>query len=212
MRDPASRRCAAIIAMAPMLALALTLGAADGAAAAAPPPDIAGTIHVCSSCHGPGGRSLNATFPRLAGQQKVYLETQLKNFRDHKRADPHAKTYMWGMAARLTNRMIDEIAAYYASQPPAPGIPDRSTLAAAGRQIFDNGIPSKGVPPCKVCHGDAGQGNGQFPRLAGQHRAYIEEQLHAFALNTRANNIMHENAKNLDASEIEALAAYVRTR
>jgi cytochrome c553 len=191
--------------------LALSLGSV-GEAAEAPPPDVAGIVHVCSSCHGPGGQSISSTFPRLAGQQQQYLETQLKDFRDHKRADPHAKTYMWGMAARLTDPMVAAIAAYYASQPASPGVPDNAPDVAEGRRIFTEGIAKKGVPPCMACHGDNAQGNGQFPRLAGQHRAYIERQLAAFASNARANDIMHENAKNLDAAEIQALAAYMRTR
>ena len=83
--------------------------------------DVAGTVHVCSSCHGPGGRSTSSTFPRLAGQQKDYLVAQLQAFRDHTRADPHAKTYMWGMAARLSDPLIEGIAAYYSSQPAVAG-------------------------------------------------------------------------------------------
>ena len=55
---------------------------------------VAGTEHVCSSCHGMEGKSVSPTFPRLAGQQKDYLVLQLKAFRDHTRADPHAHTYM----------------------------------------------------------------------------------------------------------------------
>ncbi len=34
----------------------------------------------CSSCHGPGGRSVNPIFPNLAGQQKDYIVNQLINF------------------------------------------------------------------------------------------------------------------------------------
>src|ERR1700726_935042 len=93
--------------------------------AAAPPTagpiDVSGTIHICSSCHGPDGRSVSSTFPRLAGQQKDYLVTQLQAFRDKTRADPHAQTYMWGMAAHLSDPTIDAIAAYYASQTPVAG-------------------------------------------------------------------------------------------
>jgi cytochrome c553 len=109
--------------------------ATQGESAREPPPDIAGTVHVCSSCHGPGGHSISSTFPRLAGQQKDYLIAQLTAFRDHKRADPHAQTYMWGMAARLSNSMIAALAAYYAAQPPTPGTPDDSPQAQAGRKI-----------------------------------------------------------------------------
>ena len=76
---------------------------------------VAGTVHVCSSCHGPDGRSSSPTFPRLAGQQKDYIVAQLQAFRDKTRADPHAQTYMWGMAARLSDATIDGIATYYGS-------------------------------------------------------------------------------------------------
>jgi cytochrome c553 len=176
-----------------------------------PPAEIAGTVHVCSSCHGPGGHSVSSTFPRLAGQQKDYLIAQLTAFRDHKRADPHAQTYMWGMAGSLSNPMIAALAAYYAAQPPTPGTPDSSPEAQAGRKIYTEGIAAQGVPACMACHGAKGEGNSAFPRLAGQHSAYIERQLEAFASNARANAIMHQNSKNLTPEQIRAVAAYVRS-
>jgi cytochrome c553 len=202
------------IPSAALLLAALGLAACGGPGQATPtaaalPPDIAGTVHVCSSCHGPGGHSVSSTFPRLAGQQKDYLIAQLTAFRDHTRADPHAQTYMWGMAARLSNPMIAALAAYYSAQPPAPGTPDDSPPAAAGRKIYTAGIPGRQVPPCFACHGDKGHGNGPIPRLAGQHRAYLERQLEAFASKARANEIMHENSKNLTSEQIGDVAAYV---
>ncbi len=186
-------------------------GPSQGSQAAAVPPDIAGTVHVCSSCHGPGGNSISWTFPRLAGQQKDYLIAQLTAFRDHKRADPHAQTYMWGMAARLSDPMIAALAGYYSAQPPVPGTPDNSPEAQAGRKIFTQGIASQNVPACMLCHGEKGRGNATIPRLAGQHSAYIERQLEAFASKARANEIMHENSKNLTPDQIRDVAAYVRS-
>jgi cytochrome c553 len=202
------------IPIAVMFLAALVLAACGGAnqapqAAGEPPPDIAGTVHVCSSCHGPGGHSISSTFPRLAGQQKDYLVAQLTAFRDHKRADPHAQTYMWGMAARLTNPMIAALATYYAAQPPTPGTPADSPEAQAGHKIYTEGIPARSVPACMTCHGAKGEGNSAFPRLAGQHSAYIERQLDAFASNARANVIMHENSKNLTPEQISEVAAYL---
>src|SRR5579863_5623541 len=76
-------------------------------------PHIAGLVHLCSSCHGFEGRSISPTFPRLSGQKEQYVIAQLTAFRDHTRADPHAHTYMWGMAARLTDSDITGLAAYY---------------------------------------------------------------------------------------------------
>jgi cytochrome c553 len=193
------------------LGLAACGNTSPGPQAAGGPPDVSDTVHVCSSCHGPGGHSISSTFPRLAGQQKDYLIAQLTAFRDHTRADPHAQTYMWGMAARLSDPMIAALAAYYASEPPVPGTPDNSSEAQAGRKIYTEGIAAEAVQACMLCHGAKAQGNSTIPRLAGQHRAYIERQLEAFASKARANEIMHENSKNLTAEQIRDVAAYVRS-
>ncbi len=170
---------------------------------------IEGTIHVCSSCHGLGGKSISPTFPRLAGQRADYIETQLKAFRDHTRADPHAHTYMWGMAAHLSDPLIHGIALYYAAQAPVRGTPGDPTEIAAGKKIFQEGISDRGVPPCQGCHGEHAEGMGTIPRLAGQHREYLVEQLQNFASNARANEIMHENSKPLTADDIRLVTAYI---
>lgn len=166
----------------------------------------------CSTCHGLRGVSVAPTFPNLAGQQAPYLEAQLKAFRDRSRADPHAQAFMWGMAAQLTDNTISEIAKYFAAQPPAPGRPADPAEVAMGKKIFEEGIEAQHVPACKSCHGDKAQGNGPFPRLAGQHRSYLERQLEVFASNLRANQIMHENAKNLTAMQISQLAAFLSSQ
>ena len=191
--------------------VALALSACDTSkdAAQAEQETVTGTIHVCSSCHGLDGRSVSPTFPRLAGQQQEYLTVQLKAFRDHTRADPHAHTYMWGMAARLTDPTIDGLAAYYAGQTPAAGTPGDPADVAAGQRIFEEGVPAIDVPACKVCHGDKAEGANNVPRLASQHRVYLEGQLSAFAANSRANEIMHANAVHLTEEQIRQIATYL---
>ena len=200
--------------MAGLAFAALTLAACNTTATTGQSANsvVAGTLHVCESCHGPGGRSISSTFPRLAGQQKDYLVAQLTAFRDHTRADPHAKTYMWGMAAQLSNPTIEAIATYYAAQTPVAGEPGDSPEIAAGKKIFTEGIPSESVPPCMVCHGEKAEGNGSIPRLAGQHPAYLARQLEAFASNARANAIMHANSKNLRPEQISEVTAFLATQ
>ena len=199
---PVATRCAALATAA--LLVACTAKEPDQRSAT-----VDGTVHVCSSCHGAEGRSVSPTFPRLAGQQKDYLEVQLKAFRDKTRADPHAHTYMWGMAAHLSDDTIAGIANYYAAQAPVAGTPGNASDIAAGKKIFAEGIDAKGVPACMGCHGEHAEGNGQFPRLAGQHREYLEEQLVNFASSARANEIMHENSKNLALEDAHAVAAFL---
>jgi cytochrome c553 len=174
-------------------------------------PTVEGTVQVCSSCHGFEGRSENPRFPILAAQQHDYLVAQLKSFRDKTRADPHAHTYMWGMAAKLSDATIDGVATFYSKQAPAPGREQDPALVAGGAAIFKSGIAAREVPACSACHGDTGLGNSTIPRLAGQHQTYIIDQLQAFQINSRNNELMHANAKNLSAQEIRELAAYVAT-
>ena len=201
----------AIASLFPILLLSACGGAGEKPQAQAGPPDVAGTVHVCSSCHGPRGRSVSSTFPRLAGQQKDYLIAQLTAFRDHTRADPHAQTYMWGMAARLSDPTIEGIAAYYASQTPVAGAPNASPETVAGAKIYTEGIPSENVPACISCHGEKAEGNGPIPRLAGQHQAYLARQLEAFQSMARANEVMHENSKDLTPQQISEVTAYLAT-
>lgn len=170
---------------------------------------VEGTVHVCSSCHGLRGKSISPTFPNLAGQQKDYIVAQLKAFRDHTRADPHAHTYMWGMAATLSDPTIDGVAAYFSSQPPVPGTPGDPALVAQGEKIYKDGVPDQKVPACASCHGATGGGLAIIPRLAGQHPGYIAEQLNNFISMARANEVMHQNSKNLTPQEIQQIAAYV---
>ncbi len=209
-RTAPERGGGASVAAGAALAFALlATTACTGPEATPPNASIAGTEHVCSSCHGAGGKSLSSTFPRLAGQQQEYLVNQLKAFRDHSRADPHAHTYMWGMAARLSDPTIEGLAAYYASQTPVHGSPGNPAEMAAGKKIFDEGIPAENVPACSACHGEQAQGAGAIPRLAGQHRSYLERQLEAFSSNARANEIMHQNSMNLTPQQISQAAAFL---
>jgi cytochrome c553 len=163
----------------------------------------------CSTCHGARGISISPTFPNLAGQQAAYLDAQLKKFRDRSRADPHAQAFMWGMAAQLTDDTIKDIAEYFAAQPPARGTAADAAEIAGGKKIYEEGIAAQNVPACQSCHGKNAEGVGPFPRLAGQYRRYLERQLGAFAANLRANEIMHENSKNLSALQVSQVAAFL---
>jgi cytochrome c553 len=166
---------------------------------------------VCSNCHGPGGVSVSPNFPRLAGQTSAYVATQLKEFRSHGRKDPAGFRYMWGLSRNLTDEQIAGLAAYYAAQPPAPGVPALDN--AAGRAIYAEGVPARNVPACATCHGATGAGNEAFPRLAGQHRDYVVKQLVVFQRSDDrpAGAIMRTVAHGLGADEIASVAAYVES-
>lgn len=65
----------------------------------------------CAGCHGTTGISSNPAWPNLAGQQKVYLEKQLRAFRSGNRQD----ALMTPMAKPLSDTDITNLAAYFNS-------------------------------------------------------------------------------------------------
>ena len=138
-------------------------------------------IQVCSSCHGVTGESTSPMFPKLAGQGKEYLAAQLADFKGHDRSDSRGAQYMWGFT-HLTNKQVDELADYFSAQPPMQARKDKVELLARGEAIFRSGVAEKGVVQCAACHGAGGEGNGAFPRLAGQHANYVLEQIKVFQL------------------------------
>lgn len=74
------------------------------------------------------------------------------------------------------------------------------------------GDPSRNVVACSTCHGEGAQGNAIFPRLAGQHAAYVARQLEVIQRKFRDSPVMHGVIKDLDANDMEALAEYVQSK
>jgi len=66
----------------------------------------------CVTCHGPDGNSASAEFPKIAGQHYDYLVKALKDYKSGARKNP----IMAPMAANLTTRDIEDLAAFYSSQ------------------------------------------------------------------------------------------------
>ena len=155
----------------------------------------------CMTCHGVAAQGFRGVFPipRLAGQQPHYIKNQLSAFIDKRRTN----AVMFRVAHVLSPAMIDGLAAYFATLNPKPlgGAP--KDLVAAGKAIFENGIPSQNVPPCASCHGPQAKGADQFPRLAGQLNDYIINKL----MNWEKER--GQNPKEPDASAIMAPIAHM---
>ena len=161
----------------------------------------------CHLCHGEQGEASSAIYPRLAAQNRTYLIKQLKNFRDGKRKSDT----MNEMAAGLTDKQIEALAGYFSTKPALSHRMRDKLFAAVGEYLFKKGNKYSGIPACKSCHGENGEGNEQLPRLAGQHKRYVSDQLQAFGERARTNDnaIMHTVASKLTELEREAVALYV---
>lgn len=168
---------------------------------------------LCSACHGAHGNSQSPMFPRLNGQTHDYLVAQLKGFRERVRGETDARSYMWAIASQLDDATVASLADYFSTQTPTAPSGGDSALEAQGKSIFENGDPQKGVPACASCHGERGQGNGQFPRIAGQHGDYLLRQIEVFRNGTRANSpVMASVAHVLNNEQANAVVTYLRSR
>ncbi len=171
------------------------------------------TLEICVRCHGIAGQGRAGAFPRLAGQRPTYLVNALQAFSDGRR---HSGI-MEPVAAALSAREKQEIAAYFSALVPPPA-PTRSTDAVArGMAIATRGIPSQKVPACAECHGPApSRKNDAYPVLAGQHADYLILQLELFQAGHRGGSryahLMREVAAGLTRQQMQDVAHYYASR
>jgi cytochrome c553 len=158
----------------------------------------------CSSCHGADGNSPSDKAPRLNGQSAGYLRSRLISFRYPIKESPRAIHTMGIAGATLSDGVIAALARFYAAQsPPAPG-PQANPIGAV---LYKKG--AKDIPACQSCHGANGEGGSAAPRLAGQHKAYLLEQLSAFTIAARIADPMNHHVWVMTDQQAQAVAAYL---
>ena len=98
-----------------------------------------------------------------------------------------------------------------------PGVSKDASIQSAapdqierGKRLASSGAPEKGIPPCLACH--AGKSAATFPKLDGQHAAYIVGQLRLWRRGLRDRTvqgaIMAAIAPRLTDEQVEDVAAY----
>ena len=147
-------------ARTPLTALTALCGLALASATAqAQPAGVPG----CTACHGPAGNSLVPSIPSIAGQPKVFLENQLVLIREGLRDVPAMKAVMGGLA----DEEIIVLARHFAAQAAlTPSGAVQNAKVRAGAEISRLAL-------CGTCHLPDYSGQGQVPRLAGQHEEYL---------------------------------------
>ena len=133
----------------------------------------------CVACHGSkgeGNTTLNA--PAIAGQDVVYIERQLHNFRNRRRGVHKSDVLgaqMQAAAAALANdAAVAKVASHVAKLPK----PVNTTPASGNLHNGNNLYQGK----CGACHGGKAEGNPALkaPRLAGLDAPYLKRQFAHF--------------------------------
>ena len=110
------------------------------------------------------------------------------------------------MFAKFVCVALMSLSVAWANEEKAPAAAD----PAKGSTLYSNGDPSRGILACVACHGAAGNSTiTQNPKLAGQHDAYTQKQLHNFKGPDRNNAIMTGIAKALGEDDVRNIAAYL---
>jgi cytochrome c553 len=167
-------------------------------------------IRNCTWCHGASSQGY-APAPRLAGQRRQYIENQLAGFSEHKRDNPFSKLYMWHAAANVGSQATRSLADYFSKLHPRAADDGNRELVAAGRTIFQDGVPSSNIVACAACHGPRAQGVRQIPRLGGLAYSYLQRRLEQWhdRYDRFAGHPMPDVTSRLSAGQIAALASYL---
>ncbi|SFR58806.1 Cytochrome c553 [Pseudidiomarina maritima] len=169
----------------------------------------------CLACHGASGEGNAAgAFPMLAGLNEGYLFRTMKAYQDGTRINP----VMSMNIDNFSEQDLRDLAAYFA-QLPVPQTAASSApqeLLNAGEKLATLGNWDAYIPPCSSCHGPNNLGvDENFPRIAGQHASYIEQQLKAWQQGQRSSDpvqLMEAIAKRLSDEQIKAVAAYLASQ
>ena len=181
---------------------------------------------LCAACHLDNGwGKKDGSFPVIAGQHRRVLLKQLDDIRARHRENPtmfpfsdpdtiggeqsviDVTAYIATLPAPdVYQGAANQVTAYIATLPanPSPGTGDGKQLGL-GKDIYQQ--------RCSQCHGKQGLGDNLavYPRLKGQHHAYLLRQLKWIRDGYRKNSdpAMVEQVKTLSDNELDAVADYI---
>jgi len=159
-------------------------------------------LQLCAACHGDDGNSANPQIPSIAGQPKLFLETQLVLFREELRKSDQMAPVVKG----LKDPEMTKLAEHF-SRLPAKGM----EAGGSDSSLLKRGSERAKALRCGICHLSDYRGQNQIPRLAGQREAYLEAEMRAYRDGKRAggDTIMTATLYGVSDADIRALAHYL---
>ena len=156
----------------------------------------------CLSCHGPDGNSVTPGIPSIAGQPKLFIETQLVLMREELRPAPQMLPLLKGMKDAEIVRLAEHF-----SKLPAKAAASGATDPALMKQ----GAARAKALRCGVCHTADFGGQNQVPRLAGQREEYLLSEMLAYRDGKRkgGDTIMAAALYGVSDADIKALAFFL---
>ena len=147
---------------------------------------------MCSGCHGARGVSVDTATPSLAGQDAQYLAKATKAYRTTRQN--------WGMqryVANLSDKNIDDIVAFYASQQPKPA----DQILGSAQEL---------AKKCDRCHDQEGDpsSTSAMPKLKGQDKDYLVMALRAYHDGKRESTTMHNMSFPYSNAIMDNLASW----
>ena len=205
----------------PLLVAALCFGGAAQAVDLEKGKEINGTCAACHSDNGQGGKK--GEYPRIAGQQTKYIESQLRNFRARTRVN--IPMFPYTQERELSDEDIKDISAYLngikldTKMPIYTGNEDALTRLLMAEKVMiiprAEGDLANGEKifqkQCAGCHGKTGKGKGMFPMLVGQYTNYLQRQVDLYLKGDRPHD--EEGTvgvlNGLKAQDIQDILAYL---
>jgi cytochrome c553 len=159
-------------------------------------------VQLCAACHGADGNSVDPKVPSIAGQPKLFLETQLVLFREELRKSE----LMLPVVKGLKDPQLIALAEHF-SKLPAKGMES----GTADPALLKTGQERAKALRCGICHLADFSGQNQVPRLAGQREAYLEAEMRAYrdGKRTGGDTIMAAALYGVGDADLRALAHFL---
>ncbi len=145
---------------------------------------------MCGGCHGARGISTDGATPSLAGQDEKYLINSMMAYKKGRKN--------WGMQryiAGLSDKDVENIAAYYSTQKAAPADVVPTTI----KELIDK---------CNRCHDTENNPAMVAPKMNAQDRDYLVMSLRAYRDGKRHSTMMHNMSFAYSDTMIESIASW----